>query len=64
MVPADVVAVVDELEVLDKVSTLSPRFQGCEVKLFDSLCVAIRLKIRLNKRFVPIQMQLLLVNQQ
>ncbi len=33
------VDVVGELEVLDKVSALSPRFQGCETELFESLCV-------------------------
>jgi hypothetical protein len=39
MVPADMVDVVGEPEVLDKVSALSPRFQGCETELFESLCV-------------------------
>ena len=39
MVPADMVEVVDEPEVLDKVSAMSPRFQGCEAELFESLCV-------------------------
>ena len=41
MVPADMVDVVGELEVLDKVSALSPRFQGCEIELFESLCVVL-----------------------
>jgi hypothetical protein len=35
---ADIVDVVDELEVLDKIATLCSCFQGCEVELSKSLC--------------------------